>query len=70
MELDINLKILLIALFLFSSAHSQYCKNHVGNPVNWWVILKVPPKIGKTGFGYYDSTYNSGVFQYIPDHVD
>lgn len=51
-------------------ALSEVCKNHLGTPVEWWVILKVPPKIGKSGFGYYDSTYKSGVFQYIPDHVD
>lgn len=48
----------------------QGCVNHVGAVVDWWVILKVPPKIGSTGFGYYDSTYRSPTFQYIPNHVD
>jgi len=66
-----SLLFLLGHLFLFIVlTNSQGCLNHVGSPVDWWVILKVPPKIGKSGFGYYDSTYKSGVFSYIPDHVD
>ncbi len=60
-----------VLLFLSLSAiGADQCKNHVGNRVDWWVILKVPPKIGNSGFGYYDSTFSSGVFQYIPNHVD
>lgn len=64
------LKLVLIYLASLLVTAAQECKNHLGVTVNWWVILKVPPKIGKTGFGYYDSTYGSGVFQYIPEHVD
>lgn len=60
---------LLVALIVISS-HSQGCLNHLGNPVDWWVVLKVPPKIGNSGFGYYDSTFKSGTFQYVPNHVD
>lgn len=64
--------IFLFSLLLVSLplANTQACLNHLGSPVDWWVILKVPPKIGKSGFGYYDSTYKSGIFSYIPDHVD
>jgi hypothetical protein len=64
------LKALFTFLLTLYLTITQDCKNHLGASVNWWVILKVPPKIGKTGFGYYDSTYGSGVFQYIPEHVD
>lgn len=49
---------------------AQQCVNHVGAAVDWWVILKVPPKIGTSGFGYYDSTYRTPTFQYIPNFVD
>lgn len=62
-----------LSLFIFlliSLSSSQSCLNHQGAIVDWWVILKVPPKIGSTGFGYYDSTYRSPTFQYIPYHVD
>lgn len=60
-----------VLIFLsLSSVLSDTCKNHVGTTVDWWVILKVPPKIGNSGFGYYDSTFTSGVFQFIPNHVD
>lgn len=60
---------LLVTLLTFS-AYAQGCLNHVGTPVDWWVILKVPPKIGTSGFGYYDSTFKSATFQYIPNYVD
>ncbi len=61
---------MILLLLLIVSAAAQGCLNHLGVEVDWWVILKVPPKIGKSGFGYYDSTYRSSVFQYIPEHVD
>lgn len=32
--------------------------------------MKVPPKVGQSGFGYYDSTYSTGVFQYFSNLVD
>lgn len=57
-------------LLSLTAVLSDTCKNHQGNTVDWWIILKVPPKIGNSGFGYYDSTFSSGVFQYIPNHVD
>jgi hypothetical protein len=31
------------------------CVNNEGIEVDWWVVLKFPKKINKTGFGYYDS---------------
>jgi hypothetical protein len=60
---------LLMALIVVSS-YAQGCLNHLGNPIDWWVVLKVPPKIGSSGFGYYDSTFKSGTFQYVPNFVD
>lgn len=38
--------------------------------MEWWVALKVPPKIGKTGFGYYDSTMSGGKFVYYDKKID
>lgn len=35
------------------------CLNNEGSAVDWWVVLKVPGKINKTGYGYYDSKYSS-----------
>lgn len=70
MKSDSLLRLFGLLFLLVATANSQGCLNHVGSPVDWWVILKVPPKIGKSGFGYYDSTYKSGIFAYIPDHVD
>lgn len=62
--------LVLLGLLLLLQANADNCVNHLGLNVDWWVILKVPPKIGRSGFGYYDSTYRSGVFAYVPDHVD
>ena len=62
-----SLFILLIQLY---SAYTQGCLNHLGQAVDWWVVLKVPPKIGKSGFGYYDSTYSHYTFNYVPTHAD
>jgi len=39
---------------------SQYCLNSAGEPVSWWIILKVPPMIGNSGYGYYDSNTKTG----------
>lgn len=60
----------IVLLLMASGIHAQGCLNHNGNPVSWWAVLKVPPKIGKSGFGYYDSTYSQLEFQYINAHVD
>ncbi len=32
--------------------------------------MKVPPKIGRTGFGYYDSTMKGGKFIYSDKKID
>ena len=31
------------------------CLNHEGVMIEWWVVLKVPASINKTGYGYIDS---------------
>lgn len=60
----------LCLLLLACQALSQSCLNHLGQAVDWWVVLKVPPKIGKSGFGYFDSTYSGSVFNYLTQHAD
>lgn len=55
-------KITLLLINLFQVIYSQYCLDLSGQPVDWWVILKVPPTIGNSGHGYYDSNSNSGAF--------
>lgn len=62
--------ITIILLSLLHALKSQGCLNYQGLPVDWWAALKVPPKIGKSGFGYYDSTYIRSEFNYIPSHID
>lgn len=49
---------------------SQVCIGQSGSAVEWWVALKVPPKIGKSGFGYYDSTMKTGKFVYHDAKID
>lgn len=48
----------------------QTCIGQGGDEVEWWVVLKVPPNIGKTGFGYYDSTIKTGKFIYYDIKID
>jgi hypothetical protein len=67
--MKVVISVLLFYTFL-NSITSQYCKNKAGVNLNWWVIMKVPPKVGQSGFGYYDSTYSTGVFQYFSNLVD
>ena len=38
--------------------------------MHWWIVLKVPPKIGKTGYGYYDSSLKTGRFTYMDHKID
>jgi len=59
-----------VVVLLLSCVISQSCVKYTGESVSWWVVMKVPPKIGKTGFGYYDSTMRSGKFNYYDIKVD
>lgn len=61
---------IILLIFLGSAVHSQFCLNQDGDPIEWWVILKIPPKIGNSGYAYYDSQMQTGSFQYYPDKVD
>ena len=61
--------LLLLSCILYVSM-SQGCLDVNGMPVSWWAILKVPPKIGKSGFGYFDSNSQGYGFKYIAEHVD
>jgi hypothetical protein len=49
---------------------AQFCLNAVGEPVSWWVVLKVPPVIKNSGYGYYDSNSHSGEFAFINKTLD
>lgn len=44
-----------LLVILILEAHSQYCLDNQGRPIEWWTVLKVPPKIGSGGYGYFDS---------------
>jgi prophage antirepressor-like protein len=61
---------IVIFVYLIVTALSQSCLKGTGESVQWWVIMKVPPKIGKTGYGYYDSTMKTGKFVYSDSKVD
>jgi len=59
-----------LLLFFLISLNGQTCLKSTGEGVEWWVILKVPPKIGKVGYGYYDSKMRTGKFIYYDSKVD
>lgn len=63
-------KLIVSLLLIISLAYSQGCLNAKGTTVAWWVVMKVPPKIGKIGYGYYDSTMKTGKFIYIDAKID
>lgn len=62
--------ILLCVLVFLRSGQTQYCLNSAGEAVSWWVILKVPPTIGNSGYGYYDSNTKTDQFAFINKTVD
>jgi len=66
---DQMLKALILFSLLYASL-AQSCLKANGEVVQWWVILKVPPKVGRIGFGYYDSTIKTGRFIYQDAKVD
>ena len=61
---------LLITIFLAIHVKSQTCIGQSGQPVAWWVTLKVPPKTGHSGYGYYDSTMKTATFLYYSNDID
>jgi hypothetical protein len=46
------------------------CLTSEGAEVDWWVVLKVPFKINKTGFGYYDSSMSTGKVRIYANPAD
>lgn len=67
---SIPLMIILSFLLILRGVEAQNCLNAAGEPVSWWVILKVPPTIGNSGHGYYDSNTKTGEFVFINKTID
>jgi hypothetical protein len=63
------LKYIILAC-LISTLLAQSCLKADGEAVTWWVILKVPQKTGRIGYGYYDSKMKTGHFIYYDAKVD
>ena len=63
------MKVLLLA-FLLVLTHTQQCYNANGVAVQWWVILKVPPKIGSYAYAYFDSNQQTNSFIIYDGPVD
>jgi hypothetical protein len=55
-----SLLTIICILIVLQITTSHSCLNSVGEPVSWWIILKVPPMVGDSGYGYYDSNSKSG----------
>lgn len=73
MQVNISSSLLFFILLISSNIVNvvgQSCKDQTGGNVAWWIIIKVPPKIGKSGFGYYDSRMTAVRFTYYDFHID
>jgi len=46
---------LLVSTCLVWQISALSCLDQNGNPVEWWVVLKTPPKTGTNAYGYYDA---------------
>jgi hypothetical protein len=68
--LSITVFVLFCVMVILRGGHTQNCLNQAGEPVSWWVILKVPPTIGNSGYGFYDSNTKTGQFVYVNKTVD
>jgi hypothetical protein len=64
MKLPTNnfLPIIAVLSLVIGLTHTQICLDISGRPVDWWIVLKVPPMTGNTGYGYYDSNTKTGEF--------
>lgn len=62
--------VLLLIVVLLGKLQAQNCLNSAGEPVLWWVVLKVPPTIGNSGYGYYDSNMLNGQFLFTTKTID
>ena len=61
---------LILITIIVAYTNSQYCLNTAGEPVSWWVILKIPPVIKNSGYAYYDSNTRTGEFLIVNKTVD
>ncbi len=62
--------LLIVSALMVLCVKAQFCFNAAGEPVSWWVVLKVPPAIKNSGYGYYDSNTRSGQFAFINKTID
>lgn len=63
--------IYLISFLIFLViSQGQSCLGHSGQVVKWWVVLKIPPKIGIIGYAYYDSLMTNGNFINYNQKID
>ena len=69
-EIGMTKILLLLVVGLLVLVNCQNCLDANGQPIHWWIVLKVPPKIGKSGYGYYDSSLKTGRFVYIDHKID
>jgi hypothetical protein len=64
------IKRIAILIITLAIAYSQSCLKPNGEVVKWWVVLKVPPKLGITSYAYYDSTMTNSKFSYFTQKID
>jgi len=51
-------------IIVLIAVNAQFCINTEGEPIEWWAILKTPPKIGNNGYAYFGSGSKSSSFTY------
>lgn len=61
---------LIVGVLIVLAVSSQYCFSREGEPMEWWVVLKVPPKIGNSGYAYYNSNMKTGKMMFYDENVD
>ncbi len=62
------LKFTVLLLTLLALIDSQSCVNNKGEEVPYWIAFKVPPRIGKIAYGYFDPTMS--YLDYINAQID
>jgi hypothetical protein len=66
----VHVLVIVCFILFLKGGETQYCINAAGEPVSWWVVLKVPPVIDNNGYGYYDANTKSGQFVFVNKTID